>query len=328
MTSSRPRARSAATRQGSALLALAATPATAFAHAAHPGRRVGWSDWNFDPLIVIGLGLLGGMYALGIRRLRGRIEARESAERSVVGKARVLAFSGGMLALVVALVSPLDQLSDQLAWVHMVQHMLLMTVAAPLIVSAAPLFVCLWGLARRGRIAFSRVRRKFDLWGFPWYALWQPLLVWIVYAVTMWVWHLPALYEAALRDPLIHDFQHLAFFATACLYWRVLLDPLSRFRLDRGLAVLYLFTTTLHAMLLGVFMTLARTPWYADYDGRTQLWGLTPLEDQQLAGAIMWMPACFSYVIVAAILFAEWLRTTDESASLDPRPMHPTGTVR
>lgn len=130
----------------------------------------------------------------------------------------------------------------------------------------------------------------------------HPVPLGAVYALALWAWHLPLLYESALRHAAVHDVQHLMFFGAACLFWRGLLDPLSRFRLDGGTAVLLLFATTLHSTVLGVLMTLAPAPWYAEYVGRTQWWGLSPLEDQQLAGLIMWMPACVPYVVAAAAL--------------------------
>ena len=122
------------------------------------------------------------------------------------------------------------------------------------------------------------------------------------------MWHVPVLYEAALHSELVHDLQHLMFFVVACLFWRVLVDPLSRLRLSPGLGVVYLFATSLHATFLGVFMALAPTPWYGFYESTTAAWNLTALEDQQVAGLIMWMPMCMIYAFAAAIIMGLWLR--------------------
>jgi len=149
--------------------------------------------------------------------------------------------------------------------------------------------------------------------------LWHPLVAWSLYAVAMWAWHLPAFYASALRDPFVHDLQHLSFFASGCIFWRVLLDPRSRQRTVGLLAVVYLFTTTLHATLLGVLMTLAPTPWYPDYVGRTTLWQLTAMEDQQLAGLIMWMPACAAYLLIAVVAVAEVLGQMEHAPQDAPR---------
>jgi cytochrome c oxidase assembly factor CtaG len=199
----------------------------------------------------------------------------------------------------------------------MVQHMVLMNLAAPLFVLGAPLRMLVWLFSPATRRRLGRGLRRLHAHGWPRYMLWQPLLLWVLYGAVLWIWHLPRFYEAALADPWVHDAQHLMFFIAAALFWRVLFDPIGRLRLSRGLAVLYLFTTSLHATLLGVFMAVAPRLWYETYAGRTQGWGLAPLEDQQLAGYIMWMPACMVYAAVAAIVFARWLQ--EEPAPPDPR---------
>jgi cytochrome c oxidase assembly factor CtaG len=211
-----------------------------------------------------------------------------------------------LAVILIALVSPLDALSEELSSAHMVQHMLLVMVAAPLFVLGSPTFVLAWGLPEFhrgwGKSCFTFV---FRLPQEP--ILWQPLLLWALYAVTLWVWHHPVLYQAALRDLFVHDAQHLSFFVVACLFWRACLDPLSARRLCPAVAIPYLFATSLHASALGVFLALSPWPWYDDYATRTTAFGFTPLEDQQLAGFIMWMPACLIYPAVAAVLFGAWL---------------------
>src|SRR5205085_10982078 len=130
-----------------------------------------------------------------------------------------------------------------------------------------------------------------------------PLLAWALYAAALWVWHAPAFYETALRSRAIHDLQHLCFLGTAFLFWRVLLDPVRRLRLSRGAGVLYLFTTCLQSGALGIYLTLSPRLWYPTY-ALAPAWGLSPLEDQQLAGLIMWVPGCLAYAVAALALFA------------------------
>lgn len=285
-------------------IALVAAPA-AWAHGVRASAADArwWQLWNADVLILFNLVVLSVLYAVGLRRMRA-----QRAETAPVRPPQVVAFAAGIGFLVIALLSPVDVLAVELLWVHMVQHMVLMNLAAPLIVLGAPIRVMLWVLPPVDRQALGRGRRALELRGIPRYLFWQPVGLWVLYAVVLWVWHLPTLYEAALRSTMVHDVQHLMFFGVSCLFWRVLFDPIGRLRLARGPAVLYLFVTSLHATVLGVFMALAPRLWYPTYAGRTEPWGLGALEDQQLAGYIMWMPACMVYAVIAAVLFATWLQ--------------------
>jgi putative membrane protein len=282
---------------------LLAFPITAHAHAREFHDEHWLSAWNWDPLISFNLLLLTGLYAAGLIRLWGK-----AGVGSGVSRGRAAAFFCGLFALFIALISPLDTLSAELSSAHMVQHMVLMNVAAPLLVVGSPALVLLWAFPLSARQSLGRWMHRLESWQSPHYPLWQPALLWLVYGFTLWIWHLPAFYEAALRNKWIHDFQHLSFVITACLFWRVLLDPVSRLRLSRGWAVIYLFTTSLHATVLGVFMALSPRVWYAEYEPLTLAWNLTAMEDQQLAGLIMWMPACMVYAVAAALLFGLWLR--------------------
>jgi putative membrane protein len=288
-------------------------PSEAWAHRAPMDRPVGWRDWNGDPVVWLSLALMGWLYLRGLQ-----VMAKRTPRQPLISRYRQRAFFLGWATLGLALLTPLDPLSDQLAWAHMVQHMILMTVSAPLIVMGAPQWVCLWGLSMPARRLYGRLRRwGAQMLGFR--LLWNPLLAWGLFAATMWLWHLPSWYEAALRSASIHDLQHLSFFLVSCLFWRLLLDPFSRFRLGSAVGVLYLFTTTIHATVLGVFMTLAPQPWYPAYVGRTDLWGLTPLEDQQLAGLIMWMPGCLAYALVAIGILVTAIEAQGKVSGLSAR---------
>jgi putative membrane protein len=269
---------------------------------AHHHDGAWWSAWNFDPLIVASLLLITVGYVIGLSRMWQR-----AGEGRGIARWQAWCFAAAMATLVIALTSPLDPLSDQLQSAHMVQHMTIMSVSAPLFILGAPGLIVLWALPARWRQRFARLRHRIDTWHSPWYWLWQPLLMFSLFAATLWIWHLPVLYQAALRNERLHDFQHLMFFVTACLFWRVLIDPLAHLRLSYGVGVLYLFLTSLHATVLGVFMALAPRVWYSDYMGRTDAYNLTALEDQQLAGLIMWMPACMIYAVAAAVIFALWM---------------------
>lgn len=297
------------------LIALTATPLLAHV-TLHPagGASGWWTRWNLDPFILASLVFLAAGYVAGIRQLRAQ-RGRDAPVRPT----HAAAFAAGLLCLFIALISPLDVLALELLSVHMIQHMILMNLAAPLIVLGAPVRTLLWLLPPRGRQQIGRGKRRLEQRGIPRYLLWHPLLLWLVYAAVLWIWHLPRFYEAALRHEWVHDAQHLMFFAASCLFWRVMFDPIGRLRMSRALAVVYLFTTSLHATLLGVFMALAPSLWYKTYADRAPAWGLAPLEDQQLAGYVMWMPACMMYALIAAIIFAQWL--SDENVPPAAKPL-------
>lgn len=257
------------------------------------------SSWNWDPFLIISLLIVSAAYLKGFANIYRR--------KSLSSK-ELIFFSISILVLIIALMSPLDKWSDELQAWHMIQHMLIMMIAAPFFVLAVPLFVFLWSLPLKIRHRLTPLYRWLYGHKSGWYFLWQPALLWSVFAFTLWVWHLPRLYEAALYSSWIHDLQHISFFIAACLFWRLLLDPIHRFKMGRAIGILYLFATTLHATLLGVFMTLSPKIWYGFYSDKTNLWGLSALEDQQLAGLIMWMPACMVYVAVTVFIFINWLK--------------------
>jgi putative membrane protein len=284
-----------------ALALLLASPPAVWAHGSRVESGAWWRAWNWDPLILLGLGLLAWLYTRGLKRLWGKVGADQKVRRWQVA---CYFFAWG--AIFVALVSPLDSLSEELSSLHMVQHMLLMVIAAPLFVLGSPTVVLAWAFPewRKGP---AKALLTFTF-RFPQRALfWQPLFLWTLFALTLWAWHHPVWYQAALRDPLVHNVQHLSFFVVACFFWRACLDPLSGRRLCPVVVLPYLFATSVHASALGVFLALSPHVWYSDYADKTSAWGFTPLQDQQLAGLIMWMPACLIYPAMAAILFGVWI---------------------
>jgi putative membrane protein len=305
---------------GSLVLAWLLIAGSAGVATAHPsGLRAGdpwWRAWNADWLVLLNLTVMAGLYAFGLRRMWRRAGADHG-----VRAWRGVAFAGALLAIALALLSPVDALSDDLAWVHMLQHLILMAVAAPLLILGYPELVLLWALPPRARRTLACWPQRNAIVGAFWNASWNPLWIWSVHALVLWAWHVPVLYEWALHDLLVHDIEHLTFFLAAVLYWRVAIDPRSSLRLNPGLGVLYLFTTSLHASALGALMTLSPRCWYPSYVGRTEVWNLTPLEDQQLAGLIMWMPGCTIYALAAAVILGAWLQRMESSGEgLPTRP--------
>jgi putative membrane protein len=220
-----------------------------------------------------------------------------------------MCYACGWLALVVALISPLDPLADQSFAAHMAQHELIMIVAAPLIALASPLVAFMWVLPPAGRRSVMRVVRGRRAAG-AWAAITAPTTVWLLHGVTLWLWHIPSLFDAALQSEAIHGVQHLMFFWTAALFWWGM--AYGRYgRVGYGAAVVYVFATAVHSGVLGALLTFSPQVWFPLYATTThamRAFGLTPLEDQQLAGLLMWVPAGVIFIAGGLYFFAAWLR--------------------
>lgn len=286
--------------------------------AAHVGSTVTpgdvWRAWSIDPWVLIGIGVAGWLYARGT----SRVWRRAGAGRGIA-LWQLRCHAGGLLVLFIALVSPLDALGNTLFSVHMLQHELLIAVAAPLLVLGSPLVAYVWALPMQLRRAAGRSARR-EPFRTAWHGLTHPLTAWTLHAAAVWLWHAPALYQATLTSDLVHALQHLSFFGTALLFWWVLLRP-GRQRLGYGIAVPYLFTTAVYGSALGALLTLASTPWYPAYTERARLWGMTGLEDQQLGGLIMWVPFGVLYTAAALALLAAWLRVLESRDPARRRPV-------
>jgi putative membrane protein len=272
------------------------------AHAGRPPEPHDlWGAWNLEPALVV-----GGLLALWAYR-RGHVGGpRREAEAW-----RARCFTGALLALGVALLSPLDALSSALASAHMVQHMLLVLVAAPLLAFSAPSGTLLRGSPLGVRRAVGRWRRRLGLTRANLRVLRLPAAVWLLHVATLWFWHAAVPYDAALDDQLLHVVEHASFLVTALLFWGVIIGARNPARVPNGLGVLLVFAMAMQSILLSVLLTFARAPWYAGYATTTRPWGLAPLTDQQLAGVIMWIPAGLVYVVVALILMVAWIRASE-----------------
>jgi putative membrane protein len=283
----------------SAIVILVALAAAGKAHA-HSGH-VHWLDfgatWTWDPWVMVPLALSGGLYAGGIVRLWRRAGIGRGVRRW-----EAACFALGWALLGFALVAPLHWLGGRLFVAHMLEHEILITASAPLLVLGRPVAM-LWALPGPARRLVGRLGQApavASLWSF----LTHPAVATVLHGTALWIWHVPTLYGAALADPWIHWLQHVSFFLTALLFWRALLQGRER---THGAAVFYLFVTSLHTGFLGVLLAFARRPLYPEQTAGATEWGLTPLEDQQLAGLFMWIPAGLVYMVAALVLAGLWI---------------------
>ena len=268
----------------------------------HEDGVVHASAWNWNVTLLACLGLAAAIYAVGVTRAWRRAGFGQG-----IRPRQAACYAGGIASLIIALISPLDRVSEVLFSAHMVQHLILLLVAAPLLVLGAPTLALLWALPSRRRQKALEKWRSEALWSGTWGLLSHPLTVWTLYAVILWAWHLPGAFEAALHSDVIHDIQHASFLVAAALFWWTVISPLGRRRLDSGAGLLYLFTTSLHGSALGLLLTFSSNPWYGEYIRRAP-GDESAMQDQQLAGLIMWMPVGILFVLLAAVICLAWLR--------------------
>jgi putative membrane protein len=277
-----------------------ALPGLAWAHQPGPGADLpAPGSWSMQAWVIgLLLATLAG-YGLGAWRVWRRAGWGRGVRARQAG-----AFALGWLALGAALVSPLDPLGAWLFSAHMVQHELLMIVAAPLLVLGRPLAAWTWAFGPGTRPGLGRLSRLPAV-AAGWRALTGPLAAWLLHALALWLWHVPAFFDAALHSEPLHVLQHLSFLASALLFWWAVLG--GDRRVASGVAMALLFTTMLHTGILGALLTLAPTPWYPWYADTSAALGFDPLEDQQLGGLVMWVPGGLAYLVAGLVLAAQWL---------------------
>ena len=287
---------------------------------AHAGRPLAPHDlmsaWSAEPLVLVGVVVACCWYGTGLRSLW-----RSAGRGRVVSRWQGAGFAAAMTAIVVALISPLDALSSTLFSAHMLQHLLLTLVAAPLLVVSAPLQAMAWGLPASGRRRTGRwsgrVRRLLAAPALPGIGL-------AAFTLVFALWHLPVLYDAALRGDVVHGLEHATMLASAAAFWAPAVRPR---RTPAGLGVVLLFASLIASGLLAALLVFSPSAWYAH--PATELWGLTALRDQQLGGGLMWILGGAAYVLAGAVAVVRWLRADEEAITRRERvSAQPGGVAR
>jgi cytochrome c oxidase assembly factor CtaG len=256
--------------------------------------------WPIEPWILVPLLVGVGLYLRGWASLRRRHHARLTGWNA-------LAFLGGAATILVALGSPIGDLAHRLLLVHMIQHLLLMMVAPPLIWLGAPLAPSLRGLPGPLGIVVARilsaqiVRRLGSIVG-------HPITTWSAFVASLWAWHTPALYELALRSHLWHHLEHASLFGVGLLVWWTVSQPWpSRPVWPRWAMIPYLALADLQNTALAAILTFADRVLYPTYGAMPRLWGISALEDQATAGVIMWVPGSIAFLLPLSWLVARQL---------------------
>ena len=251
--------------------------------------------WSSDPSLVY-VGLAAVLYVLGSRG-RGRPKPLEAA-----------AFFAGLITIVIALDSPMDEYADDLFWAHMLQHVLLLTIAPPLVLLGRP-WPRMWRalpLGPRTKVARAVARAP---WTAPLRALARPIPAFVLFNATVVLWHIPAAYNLTLTNGAAHVVEHIMFFFTALLFWARVIDPGPlRPRLAWPMRIAYVSGAMVVSWVLAIVLVIVQHPIYSYYaDLPTRPGGLTALEDQQIAAGVMWVLGSLAYTATFLAGFYRWL---------------------
>ncbi|HEY8592445.1 MAG TPA: cytochrome c oxidase assembly protein [Sphingomicrobium sp.] len=276
------------------VVASIATPA--FAHA----REDHGLGWTWSPLLTVPLALTLIVYLVGWRRL---------SKRASKPPAGVGYFLSGWLVLTLSLVSPLHEAGERSFTMHMIEHELIMLVATLLLAMSSAGGMLAWGLPRSVRLALG------GNWTSPlqrtWKVLTEPVTATAIQAVVMWGWHAPMLFNLALQRTGWHIAQHASFVVSALLFWWAMLHPRGRAS-GYGVSAACLFATSLIGGALGALMSVSDSPWYSAYAAMGMApFGLDPVDDQRLAGLIMWVPGGLFHGVAALVLAYKWLKASE-----------------
>jgi cytochrome c oxidase assembly factor CtaG len=284
---------------------MAVTSSSAVAHDLN-GAGQGMPGWTWDPWIVVPLLITAACFMAGWRRLR----ARSSLGRNALERRSVL-FGCGWFVLVASLMSPLHEAGERSFAAHMFEHELLMLLAAPLLVLSEPLAIMLWAFPTGVRRLIGGMTRSSPV-SVAWRRLTAPVTATLIQAAVLWGWHAPMLFDLALSNDGWHVVQHLSFLISALLFWTAMIGPRgagSSASSARALSALCLFATSVVSGALGALMAFSQSPWYLGYAKLGMApFGLTPAEDQQLAGLIMWIPGGLVHAGAALVLVTTMLK--------------------
>jgi putative membrane protein len=286
------------------MLCLIALPASA-----HEGSEHILANWEWDFWITGPLALSAALYFRGVQLLW-----RRAGRGRGIRYWQAVCFGGGWLTLFVALCSPLHWLGEHLFTAHMLEHELLMAVAAPLLAVSRPLGAFLRAVPRSGRnrlVGAAQSRPVHRLWR----AVMDPTAATVLHGIALWLWHAPVLFDATVTDEFLHRLQHVSFLGSALIFWWALF---RRPRRDYGLAGIHVFATMVHMSLLGALIALSPHLLYRAQTAGAPEFGFTPLEDQQLGGLIMWVPAGTIYASIALAMLVLWIAPSAQRRSSVP----------
>ncbi len=262
-----------------------------------------WTAWNFDPLLLIPIALVGFWYARGLRRWPERSREHSSW--------RVASYYAGLIVLVLAFESPLDRLGEHQFSMHMIQHNVVMMIVPPLILLGAPTTPMLRGIPRWLRQGVVRPVAGNVVARAVYRVVTFPIVAMALFAMSQWGWHLyPGLYDRALNEDWLHNLQHASFLLVSMIFWWNIIDPKPlHSRIPPLARILYFYGAMIPKHILAAFIVFADEPFYPTYERVYRFLPGSPIEDQQLAGLLMWVPfGELLNLITAGIILGFWFK--------------------
>jgi putative membrane protein len=275
-----------------------------------------WQVWNADPEVLIPIALGALFYLNGLRRWQERSRLHSNW--------RVASYFSGLALLLLALESPVDYLGEHHFTFHMIQHELIMMLAVPLILLGAPTTPSLLGLPAVLRMGVLRPLMGMGIVRWLYGFVTKPLIVGGLLIVTLYLWHLaPGWYDTALENELVHGVEHLSYLVVGVLFWWIVIDPKPlHSRLNYPLRIVFLFVVSTPKHFLGALITFAGDPLYDAYQAAEPILSMTVLDDQGIAGLIMWAPSQMMHLIAIAVVFFMWAQRSErEQRELDDERM-------
>lgn len=265
----------------------------------HPLVRGLLAPWEWRPEVMLPAAVMASLYLLGWLRLR-----RQSKRRKLANGWRLAAYLGGIFSLLLALVSPIDALGGQLLIMHMVQHKILVMVAAPLLWLGNPFPIVLWALPKPLRLRIAQLFERDSYFRRGLTAVSNPAICWLVFVFTYIAWHDPGLYNLALRVPWVHNLEHISFFLAAMLFWWPVVNgaPHLHKPLPYWVRIVYLIAFVPPNAITGVVIANASDVIYTYYNSVPHIWGFSAIEDQAWGGAIMWIWSSEMMIQTAVIM--------------------------
>lgn len=258
------------------------------------------TSWNWRIEILLPLLIGGVLFSLGWGRLRAR------SQRRLATLWRLVSFWVGLLILILALMSGIDILGGQLFFMHMIQHILLIMFAPPLIFLANPFPFILWGLPPTLRMQVGALFVRESAFRRLLASATHLALIWFLFLAILVGWHDPVAYNLALRSSWVHDLEHLSFYITAMLFWWQIVGagPRIHARNSAMLRVIFLLLSIPPSVAIGGLLSFVNTPIYSHYTQVPRIWGISVMLDQQIAGVIMWIPSSMMYLIAILVILA------------------------